>query len=411
MTWNGKGFNKPLIMLNWKSPVEAMLNNAYEPDPEVAAMISDNMTSEQLISLLSCKGMLKEACDYIAFAINRRVGTWWAYSCVKAVNKEIKEQKEKCPLTFEELQKKEIKERLSEWKDKTIMNSLKDTYRSSGDKTAAKMEKLAGPDIDDPEDPLAKLQTEYKSVLEENSLGFAIEEINAAINSFPPEEVKLANEIVEKNLADREKISGIHPLEAIKKEIIASIAPETATEDSTLRDQYYGMVKEKIARAKQFADKKMKEHFPLKLSGLPKNLPLERTDEILFAVKRWILTPTDENGKIALGLANKAGSGPEKLCALTAYWSSSDLTPDQKNHVAPPPGLASNGIMNTIFMCALKKGGSKSYDERYEEYFRLGIECLAGICTWDKEWAESRTGTIKYDCRKALDAKSGFGRE
>ncbi|MCP3968499.1 MAG: hypothetical protein GY750_14215 [Lentisphaerae bacterium] len=411
MSWNAEGFDKPMIMLNLSSPEKAMLENAYVPDKDVKKYINEHMTSEQLIHLLRASGMIKEACDYMAFAINRRVGVWWAYSCVKTVNKEIEEQLKKSPLSFEEQQKQEIKQQLAAWQDKSELDTILADYKTAGKDIVKKMEKMSGADIEDTGDPLFEIQAQLKKAIDADNIDFAINEIDAALASMPPAQVKAAGEIVDKTFAAYEKKSGIHPLKVFENDIIESVTPKPIPEDTALRDQYFTGIKSKVEKVRQFAQQKIKEHFPLKISGLPKKISSDKVVEALYAVKRWILTPTDENGQIALELSRDAGQGPEGLCALAAYWSSSDLTPDQKNPITPPPGLASNGILNTIFMCAMKKGGSKTYEERYEEYFNLGVDCLTGVCTWDKEWQKKEGINKGNELLDPLNVTCGFGRD
>jgi hypothetical protein len=58
--------------------------------------------------------------------------------------------------------------------------------------------------------------------------------------------------------------------------------------------------------------------------------------------------------------------------------------------IPAPPGLASNGLTQTLLLCALSPGGVRKVKERYAEYFRLGVEVLTGADNWEASLADSR---------------------
>jgi hypothetical protein len=58
--------------------------------------------------------------------------------------------------------------------------------------------------------------------------------------------------------------------------------------------------------------------------------------------------------------------------------------------VPTPPGLAANGLSQTLLLCALHQGGTRKLKERYEEYFRLGVDVLTGKDNWEASLAEGR---------------------
>jgi hypothetical protein len=64
--------------------------------------------------------------------------------------------------------------------------------------------------------------------------------------------------------------------------------------------------------------------------------------------------------------------------------------PAGEQTVATPPGLASNGLSQVLLMCALHKGGTRKLKERYEEYFRLGVEVLTGKDNWGESLSEGK---------------------
>ncbi|QSH41411.1 hypothetical protein P0136_08185 [Lentisphaerota bacterium ZTH] len=410
MSWDGKNFDRPLIMLDFETPQDAIKNNNYKPDEDVEPFIKENMTSEQLILVLRNKGMTKEACDFMSYCVNRRVGVWWAYSCVDAVNTEIEEEQKKCPLTFEEKVKKDVEQKMAGWKDTSELDAIKDQYLNKADSFKAKLDQLNGPEATDPNDPLKKIQDLLKQKSKNSNLDSSMSELESVIASIDPEQRRAAQNILDKTYANYEAKHGIHPFKEIEEKLKKAVMPEPMPEDTTMKDQFYGKIQEKIDSIKQYIENTMGKHFPLDIPGLPKKASREKIDEALFAVKRWILTPTDENGKIALDSHKPAVQEPEGVCALAAYWSCANLTPGEKTQLIAPPGLYSVGVKNTVFMCAMKKGGSKKYAERYEEYFNIGIDCVSGVKTWDKEWKKKPAESVEEDDSNGLNSAYGFGR-
>ncbi len=200
MSWDGKGFKKPLIMLDFKTPQEAIEKNAYKPDEDVETLIKEDMTSEQLIALLRSKEMLKEACDFMCFCVNRRIGVWWLYSCVDAVNKEVAEQQKKSPLTFEEQQKKEVEGKVAEWSDRSALDAIKAQHDAKAQASIKTMKTLGGPKITDPKNPMAASQAALNQHLDNDlgSLDNVVSEMSSAINSIPSKERMAAQSLVDK---------------------------------------------------------------------------------------------------------------------------------------------------------------------------------------------------------------------
>jgi hypothetical protein len=58
--------------------------------------------------------------------------------------------------------------------------------------------------------------------------------------------------------------------------------------------------------------------------------------------------------------------------------------------VPTPPGLAANGLSQVLLFCALHKGGTRNVKERYEEYFRLGVDVLTGKDNWEESLAQGK---------------------
>jgi hypothetical protein len=80
---------------------------------------------------------------------------------------------------------------------------------------------------------------------------------------------------------------------------------------------------------------------------------------------------------------NECPDTPAGLLSLCAFWAYGDLLPMGEQTVPTPPGLAANGLCQTLLLCALHPGGTRKLKERYLEYFRLGVEVLTGADNWE----------------------------
>jgi hypothetical protein len=107
-------------------------------------------------------------------------------------------------------------------------------------------------------------------------------------------------------------------------------------------------------------------------------------DNAMAAVYRWVAAPDAENSQRCLDIGNECPDTPAGLLSLSAFWAYGNLMPMGEQIVATPPGLAANGLSQLMLICALHKGGTRKLKERYEEYFRLGIDVLTGKDNWEE---------------------------
>jgi hypothetical protein len=79
--------------------------------------------------------------------------------------------------------------------------------------------------------------------------------------------------------------------------------------------------------------------------------------------------------------------------------------------VPTPPGLAANGLTQTLLMCALHKGGTRKLKERYELYFNLGVDVLSGKDNWEDSLAEGKAPheTLPGIAKETLAEESNDG--
>ncbi|MDR2747562.1 MAG: hypothetical protein LBB77_08965, partial [Treponema sp.] len=46
------------------------------------------------------------------------------------------------------------------------------------------------------------------------------------------------------------------------------------------------------------------------------------------------------------------------------------------------------GLVQTLLLCGLHKGGTRKVKQRYEVYFNLGVEVLSGRDNWDESLSQ-----------------------
>jgi hypothetical protein len=113
-------------------------------------------------------------------------------------------------------------------------------------------------------------------------------------------------------------------------------------------------------------------------------------DNALAAVYRWVAAPDAENSQKCLDVGNECADTPAGLLSLSAFWAFGNLMPLGEQTVPTPPGLAANGLSQVLLFCALHQGGTRKLKERYEEYFRLGVEVLTGADNWEASLAAGK---------------------
>jgi hypothetical protein len=126
---------------------------------------------------------------------------------------------------------------------------------------------------------------------------------------------------------------------------------------------------------------------------LPPKVPAHQkklSDNALAAAYRWVAAPGPENAQRCLDVGNECPDQPGGLLSLSAFWSFGNLMPAGDQMVPTPPGLAANGLVQTLLLCALAPGGVRKVKERYAEYFRLGVEVLTGADNWEASLADGK---------------------
>jgi hypothetical protein len=128
-------------------------------------------------------------------------------------------------------------------------------------------------------------------------------------------------------------------------------------------------------------------------SVIPPKVPAHQKklrENALDAVYRWVTAPDAENSQKCLDVGNECPDTPAGLLSLSAFWAYGDLMPMGEQPVPTPPGLAANGLCQVLLFCAVHKGGTRKLKERYQEYFRIGLEVITGADNWEGSLARGK---------------------
>jgi hypothetical protein len=413
MAWNGKIDYKPLILLQHKTAQETIEKNAYDIDEDHEELFIKMNNPEDILEHFQGKKKFPEANKFLAYAIHKRVGVWWAYLCVKMVLEEIEKAK---------LAKKPPRDIRKEVED-FIKNGLPE--KKQLEKIAADHQKMRNENTAEAksilQDPGAALksgkidqETHDKITLKEYK-AFS-QQIKTRFDAFPEDVKRDAMQKFEIYQKEYIKDHGMpfreHSLQELRSEIFLPKEPEI---DNSLLDKTMQRIKDKIAEYKQEVGRELLKvpKSAADLPGLPKPVSKKKIDEAYESALHWILAPTDINAKYALNSGNAANGKMEGLLALCAFWAHGDLAVDQdkvKQVIPTNPGLTSNGI-NSVFtmtaVFAVTEGVEKSYDELMEEFHYMGIEAAQGINLWDDAFLQKIN---QLDKDKEMEGKSGIGR-
>jgi hypothetical protein len=331
--------NKHFIMLRYITVPDIVAGEGFKIRPDLEPLYAGVSGTETMVFKLASAGNYKDACELLAYAAHRREGVWWSYRCALSLLEELL---------------------VNPSGNRDIADIAADFNVKVPD--FAKVKLPDPPDLSGMNAIFAKLKPETQAM-----------RANA-----DPVVMKLVDDAVAVAFGEFEKVHGIHPLELVKQ-LCARLSQNPTPIDpnspifaakAELRAKLQAVQKETVATIK---------------SVLPPKIPAHQkklSDNALAAVYRWIVAPDAENAQRCLDVGNECPDQPGGLLSLSAFWAFGDLMPVSDQVVPTPPGLAANGLNQTLLMCALHKGGVRKVKERYAEYFRLGTEVLTGADTW-----------------------------
>ena len=284
----------------------------------------------------------KCACELMAYLAHKRAAVWWGYRCVLSLIEELK---------------------INPAEERDIATIGAKLEPEVPDWAKVEPPKPSPEDIAEAEALYAQRQVYYekmRAAVDQDLLKYVEDMMEVAFEAFREEH-------------------GVHPIELMKqlgeklKEDPYPIDPNSPifVEAAKLKADIAAMQKETVDTIKSVIPPKVQEH--------QKKL----RDNALDAVYRWVAAPGRENSQKCMDIGNECPDTPAGLLSVTTFWSFGDLSPMGEQTVHTPPGLAANGLNQVLLLCALHPGGTRKLKERYEEYFKLGVEVLRGADNWE----------------------------
>ncbi|GHV91024.1 hypothetical protein AGMMS50268_15270 [Spirochaetia bacterium] len=338
--------NKHLVLLRYLTVEDAVAKENYKIRPDLAELCAGVSGTEDMVFKFAGTGQYKDACEFMAYITHRRVGVWWVYRCINSLIEELG---------------------VNPAVDRDIADIGADF-----EVTVPEWAKIELPKMD------PAVEAEMKAMQAASQA--QLKEAEAMLDQ---EMLAYVREAVEHAFQDFKKVHGIHPIDLLKKaasrinEDPYPIDPASPvfTESAKLKAQLGALQKETVDTIKSVLPPKVPEH--------EKKL----RDNAMDAVYRWVVSPDAENSQKCLDIGNECPDTPAGLLSLASFWAFGNLMPSGDQVVATPPGLASNGLVQTLLMCALHKGGTRKVKERYEIYFNIGLDVLTGKDNWEESLA------------------------
>jgi hypothetical protein len=294
-------------------------------------------------------GKYKEACEFLSYITHRRAAVWWGYRCVLSLIEEL---------------------RINPAEERDIADIATNFTPTVPDFAKIELPKL---------DPAVQAKADA-ALAQARAISAQMR------NRVDPGMLKYVEDSVEFAFQEFKKVHGIHPIDLLKK-VGARIGERQHQIDpnspmilaaNALKKQLAGIQKDTVDLIKSVIPPKVPEHDKM------------LRDNALAAVFRWVAAPDAENSQKCLDVGNECADTPAGLLSLSAFWAFGNLMPMGEQVVPTPPGLAANGLSQALLMCALHKGGTRKLKERYEEYFRLGVEVFTGADNWEASLAAGK---------------------
>ena len=308
--------------------------------------------SMDYLTYLKEHGEYKDACTFMAYNLHRRVAVWWGYVCVVDVICEIL-QKPAPELNLDDVAKPKPMQLPS------FVSKMQQQATQKYELDPQLLEQLAAA-----QDQLHQVEQQLRQFIPAQFFDFVDEvvaEQNAAFKSLQGQEpMELLQSLVDQALA----------LEAQEQRTGMSSRIDPNSPIFTASKE----LEEKIEKVRQ-------DTIALVKAALPAvDTEQQNQDRMacLDAVFAYLAAPDEVNAQRLLDLGNQIPDQLEGLLSLVGFWSFGDLMPQGKQVIPTPAGLMSNGLNCLLLSCALKKGGTFNFAQRFERYFNFGYDCLLG---------------------------------
>jgi hypothetical protein len=308
------------------------------------------------------------ACELMAYIAHRRAGIWWGYRCVLSLMEELA---------------------INPAVERDIADIGANMEVEVPDFAKVKPPEPDPAAIAEMKAKLAEMEAEYKRMKA----------------MADPEMMRLVEDGAEVAFQEFKKVHGIHPVELLKKlgEKLSENPYEVDPNSPIFQEA--AKLKTQLANVQKETVETIKSVIPPKVPSHQKKLK----DNALNAVFRWVAAPDAENSQKCIDVGNECPDTPAGLLSLSSFWAYGDLLPLGEQTVPTPPGLAANGLNQVLLLCALHQGGTRKVKERYEEYFRLGIEVLTGADNWEAAVASGKAPHEGDAMPTAVPAGAGAG--
>ena len=389
MSDNLKWRNQHAVLLREPTWAGIAARENYKIRADLRPLFEAHPDSLDLLKAFDEKKLYREGCEFIARMTHRRAAVWWGYICLLDLFEEKKRAEGKPP------------------KEDPFMAEVKAEAEKFGIKMPENPSSLD--DIDNyckmPEIDIVKLVEIPKPPVQDRSAidaaSAAVGAKTAALRDLIPDEVRTVFETAKARVDGQyERYFGLTPDAArAKAEAFVEDGPLMYTIDRANSPTVKKLIamQDMLKTMREGVVAQIKGAFPEKYPATPEAARLlkaekkQKTDNALQAIWRWIVAPDERNTTLALEAGNVASGTAEGLLAYTAAWSFGDFAPEGKITIPVPPELPGTGLNSALLMMALDQGGELKMPERYEIYFKLGMEVVYGRLLWDDAVASEKS--------------------
>lgn len=389
MSDNLDWMNRHAVLLREPQWAGIAARENYKIRPDLMPIFNAHPDSQELLEALAEKKFYREGCEFIARMTHRRAAVWWGYCCLLDL--------------FDE--REELRTGAVKPKD-ALVEMREDLIKMTGLKLPASPKKVTPETIDD----FCKMpEIDYRTLLafpkpppqDRSALDAAAAATKAKLNrlaGFIPPQVSAAfqRRFDAAEVVTFSKFGQTAKALFAKAKDRAEAGPLTYTVDrfGDLRRQKVLALPQQLEEMRKNTIATVKAAHPEKFPATPEALKLiradekKRTDEAVQAVWRWIVSPDERNTTLAMAAGNGRPGTPEGMLAYTAAWSFGDLAPEGKMTVPVPPELPGTGLNSALLMMALDQDGYRKMPERYERYFKMGMDVVFGKNLWPESVSE-----------------------
>ena len=395
MSDNLKWMNRHAVLLREPQWAGIAAKENYKIRADLRPLFDAHPDSLGLLDAMAARGLDREGCEFIARMTHRRAAVWWGYCCLLTLIEERRQPPAK-PREVAELEKL-IDGMLAQAGVKLpeFGSSLEDidNFCKMPEIDIEKMIEIPPPPPQD-NSALAAASSAVKGKLE-------------AIDRLIPAHVRKMFDASRAELEKRASAAIGMPPKAFYGAALARAKKEPLTYaiDRANSPLVQNLLKARdlMETMRQGTIAQVKAAFPEKFPATPEAKILlaadrkKRLDDALQAVWRWIDSPDERNTALAMEAGKSAPGTPEGLLAFTAAWSFGDLSPEGKVTVPVPPELPGTGLNSTLLMMSLEKAGSRKMPDRFELYFKMGMDVVFGKNLWTEAVSENLSPHAKLE--------------